>query len=64
VSCLCSVCICDACKSIRKSINQSIYCVTSMCICAKAELCLRNVYVCDVYELQHMHKDVAVVLYI
>jgi len=44
--------------------NQSIYCVAQMCICAKAESCLRNVYVCDVYKLQRMHKDVAVVLYI
>ncbi len=42
--------------------NQSIYCVAQMCMCAKAESCLRSVYVCDVYELQHMHKDVAVVL--
>ncbi len=33
-----------------------------MCRCAKAESCLRSVYVCDVYELQHMHKDVAVIL--
>ncbi len=60
--CLRNVCICDACKSIRKSINWLIYCIASMCICAKAESCLCNVYVCDVYELQRMHKDVAVVL--
>ncbi len=42
--------------------NQSIYCVAQMCICAKAESCLRSVCVCDVYELQRMRKDVAVVL--
>jgi len=42
--------------------NQSIYCITQACRCAKAESCLRNVYVCDVYELQRMRKDVAVVL--
>ncbi len=62
VSCLCSVCDCDACKSIRKSINQLIYYIALMCICAKAELCLHSVYVCDVYELQHVCKDVAIVL--
>jgi len=39
-----------------------IYCVAQMCMCAKAESCLRSVYVCDVYELQRMRKDVAVVL--
>ena len=42
--------------------NQSIYCIAQMCICAKAESCLCNIYVCDVYELQCMRKDVAVVL--
>jgi len=42
--------------------NRSIYCVVQMCMCAKAESCLRNVYVCDIYELQCMRKDVAVVL--
>jgi len=42
--------------------NQLIYCVAQMCIYAKAESCLCNVYVCDVYELQRMRKDVAVVL--
>ena len=42
--------------------NRSIYCVAQMCMCAKAESCLRNVYVCDVYELQCVRKDVAVVL--
>ncbi len=42
--------------------NRLIYCVAQMCICAKAELCLRNVCVCDVYELQHVRKDVAVIL--
>ncbi len=43
-----------------KAKNQSIYCVAQMCICAKAESCLCNVCMCDVYELQRMHKDVAV----
>ncbi len=42
--------------------NWSIYCVAQMCICAKAESCLHNVYVCDIYELQRVRKDVAVVL--
>jgi len=42
--------------------NQLIYCVASTCICAKVESCLCNVCVCDVYELQRMRKDVAVVL--
>ncbi len=42
--------------------NQLIYCITQACRCAKAESCLRNVYVCDVYELQRVRKDVAVVL--
>ncbi len=39
--------------------NQSIYCITSVCICAKAESCL-CIYV--IYELQHICKDVAVIL--
>jgi len=42
--------------------NRLIYCVAQMCICAKAESCLHSMYVCDVYELQRMRKDVAVVL--
>ncbi len=37
--------------------NQSIYCIIQACKCVKAELCLYNVYVCDVYELQYMCKD-------
>jgi len=45
-----------------KAKNRSIYCITQTCRCAKAELYLRNVYVCDVYELQRVRKDVAVVL--
>ncbi len=49
MSCLRSVCICNVCKSIRKSINQLIYCVASMCICAKAESCLCNDCVNVVY---------------
>ncbi len=42
--------------------NRSIYCIMQTCRCAKVESCLCNVCVCDVYELKHMHKDVAVVL--
>jgi len=42
--------------------NQLIYCVAQMCMCAKAESCLRSVCVCDIYEFQHVRKDVAVVL--
>ncbi len=42
--------------------NRSIYCITQTCRCAKAESCLRSVCMCDVYELQRMCKDVAVVL--
>jgi len=42
--------------------NQLIYCVAQMYICAKAESCLHNVCMCDVYELQRMRKDVAIVL--
>ncbi len=45
-----------------KAKNRSIYCIMQTCKCAKAELCLRNVYMCDIYELQRMHKDVAVIL--
>jgi len=46
----------------NKAENRSIYCITQTCIYAKAESCLRNVWVCDVYELQRVRKDVAVVL--
>jgi hypothetical protein len=42
--------------------NRSIYCITRACRCAKAESCLRSMCVCDVYELQRVRKDVAVVL--
>jgi len=42
--------------------NQLICCITQVCRCAKAESCLYNIYVCDVYELQHVRKDIAVVL--
>jgi len=45
-----------------KTKNRLIYCIMQMCKCAKAESCLCNVYVCDVYELQHVRKDVAVIL--
>ncbi len=49
VSCLRSVCICDACKSIRKPKTRPIYCVASMCMCAKAGSCLRSDCVNVVY---------------
>jgi len=45
-----------------KAKNRSIYCITQACRCAKAGSCLRSVCVCDVYELQRVRKDVAVVL--
>jgi len=45
-----------------KAKNQLIYCIMQMCKCTKVESCLCNVYVCDVYELQRVCKDVAVVL--
>ena len=45
-----------------KAKNRSIYCIMQVCKCTKAESCLCNVYMCDVYELQRMRKDVAVVL--
>jgi len=45
-----------------KAKNQLIYCIICACRRAKAESCLCNVYVCDVYELQRMRKDVAVIL--
>ncbi len=45
-----------------KAKNRSIYCITWVCRCTKAESCLRNVCVCHVYELQRVRKDVAVVL--
>ncbi len=40
-----------------KAKNRSIYCITWVCRCAKAESCLRSVYVCDVYELQRVCYD-------
>ncbi len=42
--------------------NRSIYCIMSVCMCAKAESCLRNICVYVVCELQHVRKDVAVLL--
>jgi len=42
--------------------NRLIYCITSVCICVKAETCLCSIYVYVVYELQHVCKDVAVIL--
>ncbi len=42
--------------------NRSIYCITSVCMCAKAESCLRSIYMYVVCELQHVCKDVAVLL--
>jgi len=43
--------------------NRLIYCITSVYMCAKAELYLCNICVYVVYELQHVCKDVAVILY-
>jgi len=34
--------------------NRSIYCITSVCMCAKTESCLHNIYIYVVYELQHV----------
>jgi len=45
-----------------KAKNRSIYCIMQTCRCAKAESCLCSMCVCDVYELQRVRKDVAVVL--
>jgi len=45
-----------------KAKNQLIYYIMQVYRCAKGESCLRSVYVCDVYELQCMCKDVAVIL--
>jgi len=42
--------------------NQLIYCITSVCICIKAESCLCSICVYVIYELQHVCKDVAVIL--
>ncbi len=43
--------------------NRLIYCITSVCMCAKAESCLRSICVYVIYKLQHVCKDVAVILY-
>jgi len=45
-----------------KAKNRSIYCIIQVCRCAKVESCLCNVCVYDVYELQRVRRDVAVVL--
>jgi len=42
--------------------NRSIYCITSVCMCAKAESCLCSIYVYVIYELQRVCKDVAIIL--
>ncbi len=42
--------------------NRLVYCVTCVCMCAKAVSCLRSVCVCVVYELQRVCEDVAVTL--
>jgi hypothetical protein len=42
--------------------NRSVCCIAQACRCAKAGSCLRSVCVCDVYKLQRVRKDVAVVL--
>ncbi len=46
----------------EKAKNRSIYCITSVCMCAKVESCLHNICIYVVYELQHVCKDVAVFL--
>ncbi len=60
VTALCVIAMCV--NRSENGKNQSICCITQVCRCAKSELCLCSVCVCDVYELQHMCKDVAVVL--
>jgi len=47
-----------------KAKNRSIYCITWACRCVKTESCLCSMCMYDVYELQRVCKDVAVVLYI
>ncbi len=42
--------------------NRSIYCITFVCMCAKAESCLCSIYVYVIYELQRVCKDVAIIL--
>ncbi len=49
-------------NQFNKAKNRSIYCIMQACRCTKVESCLRSMYVCDVYELQHMRKDITVVL--
>jgi len=60
VTALCVIAMCVNRPENEK--NQSICCITQVYRCTKAESCLRNVCVCDVYELQRMRKDVAVIL--
>ncbi len=60
VTALCVIAMCVNRSENEK--NRLICCITQVCRCAKAESCLRSVCVCDVYELQHVCKDVAVVL--
>jgi len=42
--------------------NRLIYRITSVCICTKAESCLCSMYMYVIYELQHVCKDVTVLL--
>ncbi len=60
VTALCVIAMCVNRSENKK--NRSICCITQVCRCAKAESCLCSVCVCDVYELQRVRKDVAVVL--
>ena len=60
VTALCVIAMCV--NRSENGKNRSICCIAQVCRCAKAESCLRSVCVCDVYELQRMRKDVAVVL--
>ena len=45
-----------------KAKNRLIYCIMKTCKCAKAESCLCNICIYVVYKLQHVCKDVAVLL--
>ncbi len=60
VTALCVIAMCV--NRSENGKNQSICCITRACRCVTAESCLRSVCVCDVYELQRVRKDVAVVL--
>ncbi len=60
VTALCVIVICVNRSENEK--NRLICCITQVCRCVKAKSCLCNVCMCDVYELQRMRKDVAIIL--